>query len=89
MGQILHGSCHALAKRVRSKREFSGKIITLSRREILSMKKSRITEEQIASTLRQGELGTTVADLSLDKAMLQEVLSKKGLKPGRWRELVR
>jgi hypothetical protein len=41
------------------------------------MKKTRYTEEQIAYALRQAELGTPVADLSLDKRMLQDVLSKK------------
>jgi hypothetical protein len=35
------------------------------------MKKSKFTEEQIAFALRM------VADLSLDKQMLQDVLSKK------------
>ena len=46
------------------------------------MKKSRFTDEQIAFALKQLEeenskLKRIVADLSLDKAMLQDVLSKK------------
>lgn len=51
------------------------------------MKRSRYTEEQIAFALRQAESGTPVeenrklkqlvADLSLDKRMLQDVLSKR------------
>jgi hypothetical protein len=41
------------------------------------MKKSRFTEAQIAFALRQAESGTPVADLTLDKQMLQDVLSKK------------
>jgi hypothetical protein len=41
------------------------------------MKSSRFTEEQIAMALRQGEVGTPVADLSLDKTILQEALKKK------------
>ena len=46
------------------------------------MKKSRFTDEQIAFALKQLEeenskLKRSVADLSLDKAMLQDVLSKK------------
>ena len=46
------------------------------------MKKNRYTEEQIAYALKQLEeenskLKKLVADLSLDKIMLQDVLSKK------------
>ena len=46
------------------------------------MKKSRFTDEQIAFALKQLEeenskLKRIVANLSLDKAMLQDVLSKK------------
>jgi hypothetical protein len=39
--------------------------------------KKKFTEEQIAFALKQPEHGTPVAYLSLDKHMLQEVLSKK------------
>jgi putative transposase len=49
------------------------------------MKKTKFTEAQIAFVLKQAEDGAAiaevrkriVADLSLDKAMLQDVLSKK------------
>ena len=46
------------------------------------MRKNRYTEEQIAYALKQLEeenskLKKLVADLSLDKIMLQDVLSKK------------
>lgn len=52
------------------------------------MKKTRYTEEQIAFALKQAETGTRVeeenhrlkrlvADLSLDKEMLQDVIRKK------------
>ena len=46
------------------------------------MKKSRYTEEQIAFALKQLEeenakLKRVVADLSLDKAVLQDVLKRK------------
>jgi hypothetical protein len=46
------------------------------------MKRLRQLEEQNA------RLKLIVADLSLDKAMLQDVLSKKSLRPGPKRELV-
>jgi putative transposase len=46
------------------------------------MKRLRQLEDENAKLKR------IVADLSLDKAMLQDVLSKKALKPGRKRELV-
>jgi putative transposase len=50
-----------------------------------SVKKTKFTEAQIAFVLKQAEDGAAiaevrkriVADLSLDKAMLQDVLSKK------------
>jgi len=41
------------------------------------MGKKHFSEEQIAFALKQAESGTSVADLSLDKKMLQDVLSKK------------
>ena len=41
------------------------------------MKKSRYTEEQIAFALRQAEGGTPVADVTLDKHILGEVIAKK------------
>ena len=41
------------------------------------MKRKRYSGEQIVCALRQAEAGSVVADLSLDKHILQEVLSKK------------
>ena len=41
------------------------------------MRKSKFSEQQIAFALHQAETGTPVADLSLDKSMLQDVISKK------------
>lgn len=56
------------------------------------MRKSKFTEEQIAYALRRVESGTPVkdviqlerlvADLTLDKAILQEVIVKKGSEAG-------
>jgi hypothetical protein len=49
----------------------------------MAMKKSKFTDAQIAFVLRQAEEGTAIgevcrkADLSLDRAMLQDVLAKK------------
>ena len=40
------------------------------------MKKSRYTEEQVAYALRLAESGTPVADLTLDKQILHEVIRK-------------
>lgn len=50
------------------------------------MKKSRFTEERITFALRQADSGTPVADLTLDRHILQEVL-KKNLRPARRRQL--
>ena len=66
--------------------DFSGKLTLL--REELAIKRNRFTEQQITFALREVELGTPVeeenrklkqlvADLSLDKWMPQDVLSKK------------
>ena len=41
------------------------------------MKKKRFSIEQIVAVLKQAELGMPVAELSLDKAILQDVASKK------------
>ncbi len=35
------------------------------------------TEEQIVAVLRQVEAGARVADLSMDRQILQEIVSKK------------
>ena len=47
------------------------------------MKRKRFTEEQIISILREREAGMAVADLSLDKQMLEDVIkqSKKLVTP--------
>ncbi|MBL7714069.1 MAG: IS3 family transposase [Bdellovibrionales bacterium] len=58
------------------KRKFTGMGIS-------ELKRLRQMEDEIR------KLKALVADLSLDKHMLQEVLSKKNLKPARKRELVR
>ena len=36
-----------------------------------AMKESKFTAEQVAFVVKQGEEGTPVADLTLDRAMLQ------------------
>jgi len=41
------------------------------------MKRQRYSVEQIVAAVKQHELGTPVADLSLDKLMLQAIASKK------------
>ena len=45
------------------------------------MGKKHFSEEQIAFALKQAESGTSAADLSLDKKMLQDVLSKNSGPP--------
>lgn len=41
------------------------------------MIKSKYTDDQVAMALRQAEAGTPVADLRLDKEILQEAIRKK------------
>ena len=41
------------------------------------MKRKRYTAEQIVYTLKQADSGVKVADLSLDKRILKEVVAKK------------
>jgi hypothetical protein len=42
-----------------------------------AVKRKRFSVEQIVGVLKQAELGVPVAELILDKTMLQVVLSKK------------
>jgi hypothetical protein len=55
----------------------------LGNREDTAVKQSRFSEQQIAFILQQAEAGVSVevvcrkADLSLDKAMLQDVVKRK------------
>ncbi len=41
------------------------------------MKRKRFSVEQIVAVLKQAEVGVPVAELTLDKVMLQDVLAKK------------
>jgi len=41
------------------------------------MNRKRFTKEQIISILREREAGMTVADLSLDKQMLNDVIKQQ------------
>jgi hypothetical protein len=40
------------------------------------MKRKRFSVEQIVAILKQAEMGMPVAELTLDRAMLQDVLRK-------------